>query len=114
MMRSRPRPPMKVALVITLSFARLMVAGLFASDTRPMLDLPGTAGDPAKIDYATLPLLAGRHSVVCPYDETWKFQLHNYLIHHEGKFWCMWSCGPVVEDVPTQHVRYATSEDGLT
>jgi hypothetical protein len=26
----------------------------------------------------------------------------------------MWSHGPVVEDNPTQHVRYATSDDGLT
>lgn len=80
----------------------------------PMLDLPGTNGDAAKIDYAALPVLKGIHSVVCPFDETWKFQLHNYLLHYEGKFWCMWSAGPVVEDVPTQHVRYATSDDGLT
>jgi hypothetical protein len=93
-----------------------VLAGLsaFASASPPLLNLPDTNGDETKIDYARLPLLKGTHAIVCPYDDTWKFQLHNYLLHHDGKFWCMWSCGPVVEDVPTQHVRYATSNDGLT
>ena len=45
----------------------------------PMLNIPGTGGDPDKIDYASLPLLHGTHAVVCPYSEQWKFQLHNYL-----------------------------------
>lgn len=79
----------------------------------PMLDLPGMEGDPQKIDFAKLPVLKGQHTVVCPFEEDWKFQLHNYLLRHDGKFWCMWSHGPVVEDVPTQHVRFATSDDGL-
>jgi hypothetical protein len=79
-----------------------------------MLELPGTVGDETNIDYNALPVLKGTHAVVCAPDPEWKFQLHNYLLHHEGKFWCMWSHGPVVEDVPTQHVRYATSKDGLT
>jgi hypothetical protein len=79
----------------------------------PLLDLPGTGTDTAKVDYAALPVLKAAHTVVCPPDEAWKFQLHNYLIHHDGRYWCMWSHGPKVEDEPTQHVRYATSEDGL-
>lgn len=78
-----------------------------------MLDLPGTREDTDTIDYATLPLLKGTHRVVCPFDPQWKFQLHNYLVHHNGQFWCMWSAGPEVEDLPTQEVRYATSPDGL-
>jgi len=84
-----------------------------ADDPQSMLRLPGSDGDPAQIDYTKLPVLKGTHTVVCPYDEQWKFQLHNYLLHHDGKYWCMWSHGPVVEDEPTQHVRYATSDDGL-
>lgn len=92
----------------------LVLFGSHAIALEPLLNLPGTGDDPAKIDFAKLPLLKGTHAVVCPYEEAWKFQLHNYLLHHEGKFWCMWSAGPVVEDVPTQHVRYATSDDGLT
>ncbi len=81
--------------------------------SKPLLMLPGTDGDPGRIDHTSLPVLQGTAAIVCPFDEQWKLQLHNYLLHHDGKFWCMWSHGPVVEDVPTQHVSYATSEDGL-
>jgi len=90
------------------------LAALHAADpTAPMLNLPGTDGDPSKVKFPRLPLLKGTHAVVCPPDEQWKFQLHNYLLHHGGKFWCMWSAGPKIEDWPTQHVRFATSDDGL-
>jgi len=78
-----------------------------------LLDLPGSGTDPERIDSAALPRLAGEHVVISPPDDAWKFRLHNYLTHHDGRFWCMWSHGPVVEDVPSQHVRFATSEDGL-
>ena len=79
-----------------------------------LLDLPGSGDDPAKIDYARLPQVQAAHAVVSPADATWKFQLHSYLAHHDGRYWCMWSQGPPVEDEPSQHVRYATSADGLT
>lgn len=95
--------------------SRVMLAGDWvpADLTAPMLNLPGTDGDPAKIKFARLPAIKGTHGVICPPDEKWTFQLHNYLLHHGGKFWCMWSAGPKIEDWPTQHVRYATSDDGL-
>ena len=98
---------MKSLILISLA------SSAFAVELPPMLDLPGIGGDANRIDFSALPVLKGEHAVVCPYDETWKFQLHNYLLHHDGKFWCMWSAGPEVEDYPTQHVRYATSDDGL-
>lgn len=78
-----------------------------------LLDLPTTGSDEAKIDYAKLPELAGVHAVISPADTTWKFQLHDYLVHYGGRYWCMWSQGPPVEDEPSQQIRYATSEDGL-
>jgi hypothetical protein len=79
-----------------------------------LLDLPGGVQDPTKIDYAKLPVIKGKHSVICAADPMWRFQLHNYLVHHEGKLWCMWSHGPA-EDDPPQHIRYATSTDnGVT
>ena len=99
-------------LLILLSAGALHSA-LAADALPPMFKLKGDVTDPDKIDYAALPVLKGTHAVVCPYDETGKFQLHNYLLHHDGKFWCMWSAGPEIEDHPTQHVRYATSDDGL-
>jgi hypothetical protein len=79
-----------------------------------LLTLNDAVTDPASIDYDALPRLAGQHAVVCPTTDALKFQLHNYLLHHDGKYWCMFSHGPVVEDVPTQRVSYATSVDGLT
>ncbi len=78
-----------------------------------VLKLNGTLTDPTLIDYDTLPKLAGEHAVVCPVTDELKFQLHDYLIHHDGKYWCLFSHGPIVEDWPTQFVSYATSDDGL-
>lgn len=103
--------------------AALLVAALLAGvplvladaprDAPPLLRLGEDATDPATIDYARLPEVPGTHAVVSPMDPVWKFQLHSYLVHHEGQYWCMWSQGPPVEDEPSQHIRYATSADGL-
>jgi hypothetical protein len=38
---------------------------------------------------------------------------HNYLAHHGGQFWAMWSDGPGIEDRVGQRVKFATSADGL-
>ncbi len=78
-----------------------------------MLNLPGSGEDPANIDFSKLPRLKGEHAVISRGDDTWKFRLHSYLAHFDGKFWCIWSHGPVIEDKATQHVRFATSQDGL-
>ncbi len=108
-----PRHSTVKAILSAAWLALACTRSLAAEDLPPLLNLPGTGGDAAKIDYARLPVLPGTHAVVCPFDEQWKFQLHNYLVHYDGKFWCMWSHGPEVEDLPTQHLRYATSTDGL-
>lgn len=42
----------------------------------------------------------------------WKFNLHSYPAHHDGKFRAVGSSGRVDEDSPTQLIRYATSVDG--
>jgi hypothetical protein len=78
-----------------------------------VLKLNGVATDPAAIDFEALPKIAGEHAVVCESTEALKFQLHNYLAHYDGKYWCIFSHGPVVEDVPTQFISYSTSDDGL-
>jgi hypothetical protein len=109
----RPIAAFVVCCLATTAFAQPRPDPKTAADSPIMLDLPGSGTDAAKIDYAKLPLVPVQHAVVSAPDEAWKFRLHSYLLHHDGKFWCMWSHGPVVEDVPTQHVRYATSDDGL-
>jgi hypothetical protein len=78
-----------------------------------MLNLEATGTDPAKIDFENLPTLAGEHAVINVADPEWQFRLHNYLAHFDGKFWCFWSHGPVIEDQSRQHLRFATSDDGL-
>lgn len=103
--------PLLLAVLLGILCARA------AADETPvsavLLRLDGADTDPATIDYAKLPVLKGTHAVINPAEETLKFQLHNYLIHHDGRFWCMWSQGPPVEDEPSQQIRFATSDDGL-
>jgi len=84
-----------------------------AKDPVVLLRLPGDLTDPEMIDHDKLPRLKGTHVVISPKDDEWKFQLHNYLLHHDGRFWCMWSHGPA-EDMPPQHIRFSTSVDGKT
>lgn len=105
-----------LCLVVAMGLVAAWAAGVAsaAEPLPPMLDLPVTGGDPTRIDFARLPELRGDHAVVSLGDEDWNFRLHNYLAFQDGRYWCMWSHGPVVEDHPTQQVRYATSADGLT
>lgn len=95
-----------------LSHASLMLAG------------PRLPNDTHKIDFETLPKLNSGHVVVSdvraagsspakPDKSAGGVNQHNYLIHHAGCFWIMWSDGPGVEDRVGQRVKYATSPDGL-
>ncbi|MBL9080373.1 MAG: hypothetical protein JNK76_01115, partial [Planctomycetales bacterium] len=59
-----------------------------------MLTLDGKPADWRTLDFATLPVVGGEHAVVSAPDAEWGFRLHNYLIHHDGRYWCMWSHGP--------------------
>src|SRR5262245_44632190 len=40
------------------------------------------------------------------------FNLHSYLIHHEDRFWAIWSSAAVNEEDPDQQVVYSTSRNG--
>jgi hypothetical protein len=106
-----------VKLPCSALFVALSCTFAFAEEEAPapavLLKLNGAVTDPTTIDFDALPKLTGEHAVVCPTTDALKFQLHNYLIHHDGKYWCLFSHGPAVEDLPTQFVSYATSDDGL-
>lgn len=69
--------------------------------------------DPREIDFARLPRIKTRHAVVHDVRTADGVNQHNYLVHHDGKFWAMWSDGPGVEDQVGQRVKFATSADGL-
>lgn len=97
-----------------------------AADPVRILHLPGSGTDPEAIRYAELPVIEGTHAVINsakpgpgatagPEKDIHhlRLNLHNYLIHHGGKFHAIWSDGPRIEDFPTQEILHATSEDGL-
>ncbi|MBL9094340.1 MAG: exo-alpha-sialidase [Planctomycetaceae bacterium] len=110
-----PMRLLRVVACIAFSLVMAQPPELCAAEPYPVpaLVLDGVLVDPATLDYSQLPVIRGEHAIVSAGDEAWKFRLHNYLIHHDGKYWCMWSHGPIVEDYPTQHVRYSVSDDGL-
>lgn len=103
----------RLTAILVLCFLAVKAAANDPPVPTVLLRLAGKETDPATIDYDKLPVLKGTHAVISSADATLKFQLHNYLVHHAGRFWCMWSQGPPVEDEPTQHIRFATSDDGL-
>lgn len=69
--------------------------------------------DPHQIDFDNLPRVPVRHVVVSDARARKGVNQHNYLIHHDGQFWAMWSDGPEIEDRVGQVVKYATSPDGV-
>lgn len=69
--------------------------------------------DPRDIEFANLPRVPGEHAVISDVHESRGVNQHNYLVHHDGRFWAMWSDGPGVEDRVGQRVSFATSSDGL-
>jgi hypothetical protein len=104
----------------------MLTSALLAAEPVVILDLPGSGADPQTIAYQELPLLTGTHAVIsqASLDQSGqgvekfdlhhvRFELHNYLAHFGGKYWCIWSDGPPIEDEPTQEIRYATSPDGI-
>lgn len=94
-------------------------------ESAPMLKGAWVPADPQTIDFAKLPKVPGELVVVSDVrapgadpklvdKERGGVNQHNYLIHHLGKFWIMWSDGPGVEDRVGQRVKFATSSDGRT
>lgn len=80
--------------------------------------------DSHRIDFDALPRVPGEHVVINDVSAMGKspqtidkksggVNQHNYLTHHDGQFWAMWSDGPGVEDRVGQRVKFATSADGL-
>lgn len=100
-------------LFVVLSSLSVVTSAQEPIEPAVVLTLDGKPTDPAAIDFEALPRLEGEHAVVCPTTDELKFQLHDYLTFYDGKYWCLFSHGPEVEDWPTQFVSYATSDDGL-
>lgn len=110
-----------------------MVAPVFAAKPVPppinpssptMLVGDWVPNDPHQLDFSALPRVASEHVVINDVSakgndptkldkKAGGVSQHNYLVHHDGRFWAMWSDGPGIEDRVGQRVKYATSPDGL-
>lgn len=69
--------------------------------------------DTHEINFDSLPRVPSDHIVVNDVKPVDGVNQHNYLVHHAGRYWLMWSDGPGVEDRVGQRVKFATSADGL-
>lgn len=81
--------------------------------SRIMLKGDWVPADPHTIDFERLPRVPVEHIVISDVRPQKGVNQHNYLIHHDGRFWAMWSDGPRVEDMVGQVVKYSTSPDGV-
>lgn len=100
--------------LVLIFFAITAVASTVADDRPAMLQGDWVPQDPHAIDYEELPRVPGEHVVVNDVRAEKGVNQHNYLAHHEGTFFLMWSDGPGVEDRVGQRVKCTTSADGLT
>jgi len=82
-------------------------------DSPLMLEGKWVPEDTHQIDIFGLPKIPLEHTFVSDARPHNGVNQHNYMIHHDGKFWIMWSDGPGIEDRVGQRVKYATSTDGL-
>lgn len=118
---------MNLLLPSLLWLASIYQSTAAAPDTASPLMLSGAwlPADPHQLDFTKLPRVPSEHTMVSdvrakgsPTDKLDKQEggvnQHNYLVHHNGQFWAMWSDGPGIEDRVGQRVKYATSPDGLT
>ena len=132
-MMNKHRLPSLALRMIVLGALTLICDGsepttALAQPSRPIANLPHPAtnptspvmlagewvpGDPRAIDFDHLPRVPAQHVVVSDARARKGVNQHNYLIHHDGQFWAMWSDGPEIEDRAGQVVKYATSPDGL-
>jgi hypothetical protein len=111
------RPAIALVLLLALRVATTRAADPPHAIKNPqsplMLSGSWAPADHHRIDFDALPRLPVEHVVVSDAKAAGGVNQHNYLVHHNGRFWAMWSDGPGVEDRVGQVVKYATSNDGL-
>lgn len=89
-----------------------------------MLSGPWLPENPHNLDFGSLPRVPSEHVIISDVrvkagdptklnKQAGGVNQHNYLTHHDGQFWAMWSDGPGIEDRVGQRVKFATSVDGL-
>jgi hypothetical protein len=111
-------------LVLLIAIVTLHNDLIFAWDSPIMLAGPWVPENTHQIDFSALPRVPNEHVVISGVraqgtdpakldKKAGGVNQHNYLAHHDGQFWAMWSDGPGIEDRVGQRVKFATSADGL-
>ena len=98
---------------LLLTLPTLLLAQTPDPPASKMLEGDWRPADPHQVDYAKLPHVPSEHVVVNSVKAENGVNQHNYLAHHDGRYFVMWSDGPGIEDRVGQRVKYATSTDGL-
>ena len=112
------------SLVCFAAFSALICGPIIAAEPSIMLAGPWVPQNTHDIDFATLPKVPSQHVIISDVrakssdptkldKKSGGVNQHNYLVHHDGRFWAMWSDGPGIEDRVGQRVKFATSPDGL-
>ena len=104
---------MPTPLHVLITLLALLSSPLLAADPALMLSGPWVPEDTHQIDFAALPKVPSQHVIISDVRKAKGVNQHNYLAHHDGQFWAMWSDGPGIEDRVGQRVKFATSPDGL-
>lgn len=122
---------MKSSILVGISIFLALRTALPSAEAQQQIESPTMlAGawlpeNPHQLDLASLPKVPSIHLVISDVRAKGSdpsridkskggVNQHNYLVHHEGQFWVMWSDGPGVEDRVGQRVSFSTSPDGLT
>ncbi len=101
-----------IAAALLVGHASNAAVGLDPAMTKMLAD-PNVPSDRTKIDWAKLPKVKAERATVFRGKKNEAYSIHSYLCRFGGEFWAVWSSGFVYEDQPGQHVRFATSDDGL-
>ena len=112
------------SLVCFAAFSALICGPVIAAEPPIMLAGPWVPENTHDIDFGALPKVPSEHVVISDVrakggdptkldKKAGGVNQHNYLVHHDGRFWAMWSDGPGIEDRVGQRVKFATSADGL-
>ncbi len=110
--------------LLHLAVTAFICGPIIAAEPSIMLAGPWVPPNTHDIDFAALPKVPSEHVIISDVrakggdpskldKKSGGVNQHNYLVHHDGRFWAMWSDGPGIEDRVGQRVKFATSADGL-
>ena len=110
--------------LLHFALSALLCGPIIAAEPSIMLAGPWVPENTHDIDFAALPKVPSEHVIISDVrakandptkldKKSGGVNQHNYLVHHDGRFWAMWSDGPGIEDRVGQRVKFATSANGL-